>query len=64
MESFPLDSRDGAGLLRSFLFGVKPTDPASFTVVALLLAGIVLLASYIPGQRALRVDPIVALRHE
>ena len=52
------------GLLRGFLFAVKPTDPVSFAVVALLLAGIVLLASYIPGQRALRVDPIVALRHE
>jgi putative ABC transport system permease protein len=53
-----------AGLLRSFLFGVKPTDPVTFTVVALLLAGIALLACYIPGQRAMRVDPIVALRHE
>jgi len=53
-----------AGLLRSFLFGVKPTDPVSFTVVALLLAGTALLACYIPGQRAMCVDPIVALRHE
>jgi len=52
------------GLLRSFLFGVKPTDPMSFAVVAFLLAGIALLACYIPGQRAMRVDPIVALRHE
>jgi putative ABC transport system permease protein len=53
-----------AGLLRSFLFGVKPTDPVSFAVVALLLTGIALLACYIPAQQALRVDPIVALRHE
>jgi putative ABC transport system permease protein len=53
-----------AGLLRSFLFGVKPTDPVSFTVVALLLAGIAVLGCYIPGQRAMRVDPMVALRHE
>jgi len=52
------------GLLRGFLFGVKPTDPVSFAVVALLLAGTALLACYIPGQRAMRVDPLVALRHE
>jgi len=50
--------------LSSLLFDVKPTDPLTFGGVALLLIAIALLASYIPARRAMRVDPIVALRNE
>jgi putative ABC transport system permease protein len=51
-------------LLRSFLFEVEPTDPWVFTGVACLLAGVVLLASWLPARRAARIDPMEALRYE
>lgn len=49
-------------LIRSLLYGVEPTDPFTFVGISLLLALIALLASYIPAQRAARIDPMVSLR--
>jgi len=47
---------------RSVLYGVEPTDPLTLTVVSLVLLATALAASAIPGRRAMRVDPVNALR--
>ncbi|HEX3083777.1 MAG TPA: FtsX-like permease family protein, partial [Pyrinomonadaceae bacterium] len=51
-------------LMTSMLFTVKPTDPITFTTVGLLLLLIALIACYIPGRRATKVDPVNSLRYE
>jgi predicted permease len=51
-------------LMASLLFGVKPIDPLTYAGVAAALAAAAAMASYIPARRAMRVDPMVALRHE
>jgi putative ABC transport system permease protein len=51
-------------LMTNLLFSVSPADPATFAAVAIVLVLVALLASYVPARRTLRVDPMIALRHE
>jgi putative ABC transport system permease protein len=51
-------------LVASLIYGVHPTDPITFGAVSLLLASVGLLASVVPAYRAVRIDPLVALRDE
>ena len=51
-------------VMKNLLFEVSPTDPATFALIALLLVGVALIASYIPARRATKVDPLQALHHE
>ena len=53
-----------AYLTRSLIFGVTLDDPSTFAIVAILLVLVALAACWIPARKAMKVDPMVALRHE
>jgi putative ABC transport system permease protein len=53
-----------ARLLRSQLLGVSPADPVTILTVPAILVAVAILAAWVPARRAMRVDAMVALRHE
>ncbi|MGH9789834.1 MAG: FtsX-like permease family protein, partial [Candidatus Acidiferrales bacterium] len=53
-----------SGVLGEMLYGVAPTDPLTYAGIAALLIAVVLAACWLPARRAMRVDPMIALRHE
>ena len=53
-----------ARVLRTFLFGVEPSDPATLIGVALMFTTVALLACWLPTRRATKIDPVEALRYE
>jgi len=53
-----------ARVLESQLYDMRANDPLTFGVVAMLLAGVALLACYLPARKAMRIDPLAALRQE
>jgi len=51
-------------LMARMLYGVQPTDPITFGGVAIVLSLVALLAACVPARKAIRIEPMVALRHE
>jgi ABC-type antimicrobial peptide transport system permease subunit len=51
-----------ARIIRGLLFGVAPNDPTTFVLVGVMMAGIGLLACWIPARRASRIDPAITMR--
>jgi ABC-type antimicrobial peptide transport system permease subunit len=51
-------------LMATMLFGVKPTDATTYGAISILLIAIALLACYLPGRRATKVEPTISLRYE
>jgi putative ABC transport system permease protein len=54
----------GTAPARSLLYNVSPLDPLSFILVPIMLAGVAVVASYVPARRAMRIEPVVALRQD
>jgi putative ABC transport system permease protein len=51
-------------LMATMLFGVRPTDATTYGAISILLIGVALLACYLPGRRATKVEPTISLRYE
>ena len=54
----------GSTFVASFLYGMRPNDPLTVVLAAVILLGAALAAGYVPAWKASRIDPMIALRHE
>lgn len=63
-EALSITALMATRFLAHLLYGIGPADPVTFVVISLLLLGVAVGAGYVPARRAIKIDPLIALRIE